>query len=406
MHRDAGGVGFLHGAVVAEDHQGEEALFQAARLVQAVLDQWRGLVVKHHEIRVLARLQAADPVVQIERAGAAQGGQVQRFERVQLLALQLHHLVGLVQRLQLGEAGAGANVGTQTNAHAKAFHLLQIEQAAAQEQVGGGAEGHRRAGFAEALAFVVAQVHAVGEHRARADQAVVVVDVQVALALGEQLAHPFDLLAVLGEVGMHVEVRVFLEQLAGQRQLLRRAGRGEARGDGVVQAALAVPAFDQRLAVGVAGFGGVGQVVRRVAVHQYLAGDHPQVALFAGIEEGVHRFLVHTAEHQRGGGAVAQQFLEKHLGDFAGVRGVAEGALGGEGVGIEPVQQLLAVGSDHAGLRIVDMGVDETGRDQRVRVLDHLGVGRQAGQQLGRGADLRDLAVLDDQQAVFEVFVG
>ncbi len=52
------------------------------------------------------------------------------------------------------------------------------------------------------------------------------------------------------------------------------------------------------------------------------------------------------------------------------------------------------------------MGVDETRSDQRVRVFDNLGAGRQGWQQFGGVADARDLAVLDDQQAVLEVFMG
>ncbi|OLQ71372.1 hypothetical protein BHX98_20520 [Acinetobacter baumannii] len=68
---------------------------------------------------------------------------------------------------------------------------------------------------------------------------------------------------------------------------------------------------------------------------------------------------MHRAEHQRGGGAVAQQLAEKQLGLLAGVGHVAEAALVGEGVGFQPIQQLRAVGADDADLRVVDMGVDE-----------------------------------------------
>ena len=405
MHRYTRGEGLFHGAVIAEHGQGEQAFFQALGLLHAVADQRRGVVVQHQEVGVLAGQEVAQLVVQVQRIGAAQGGQVQRLERVELLALQLHHLVRLVQRLQLAEAGAGADIGTQPDAHAMGFQLVQVEQAAAEEQVGGRAEGHGRAGFGEALALVVAQVHAMGEHRARADQLVVVVDIEIALALGEQFLDPLDLLAVLGQVGVHIQVRVLAQQLAGQLQLLRRAGGGKARGDRIVQAALAVPALDQRLALGVAGFGGVGQVVRGVAIHQHLTGDHAQVELVGLLEEGVHRLRVHAAEHQGGGSAVAQQFLEEDRRHVAGVSLVFELPLGGEGVGVEPVQQLLAVGGDHAGLRVVDMGVDEAGGDQRVAVVLDVDAG-QLGQQLGSRADLSDLAVFDQQDAVLEILIG
>jgi hypothetical protein len=55
-----------------------------------------------------------------------------------------------------------------------------------------------------------------------------------------------------------------------------------------VQAAFAMPAFDQRLALGIAGFGGVGEIVWGVAIHHHLAGDHAQVELLRRFEEGVH----------------------------------------------------------------------------------------------------------------------
>ncbi|MNI33083.1 hypothetical protein D3C73_870110 [compost metagenome] len=207
-------------------------------------------------------------------------------------------------------------------------------------------------------------------------------------------------------MGLHVQIRVFGQQLAGQGQLFRGAGRCEAWGDRVVQATLAVPALDQRLAFDVAGFGGVGQVVRGVAVHHHLAGDHPQVELLGRFEERVHRLRVHAAEHQRGGGAVAQQFLDENVRDLVGVGLVGELAFAREGVGVEPVQQLLAVGADHAGLRQVDVGVDEAGGDQRILIVGDLDIRRQGRQQFAGVAQGADLAVIHNQQAVFEILVG
>ena len=203
---------------------------------------------------------------------------------------------------------------------------------------------------------------------------------------------------------MHVQVGEFGEQLAGQGELLRRAGRGETRGDGVVQTALAVPALDQLAAVGVAGLGGVGEELRGVAVHQHFAGDHPQIALLAGLEEGVHRLLVHRAEHQRGGGAVAQQLAEKQLGLLAGH--VAEAALVGEGVGFQPIQQLRAVGADDADLRVVDMGIDEPGVISASGYSTTSVPAARVGSSSAAWPMRATPAVLDDQQAVLEVFMG
>jgi len=106
-------------------------------------------------------------------------------------------------------------------------------------------------------------------------------------------------------MGMQIHIRVFAQQLARQSQLLRGAGRCEARGDGVMQATFAVPAFNQRLALAVAGFGGVCQIIGCVAVHHYLAGDQAQVQALCGFEQGINRLRVHAAKHQGSGGAIA-----------------------------------------------------------------------------------------------------
>ncbi|MNT48748.1 hypothetical protein D3C72_1855450 [compost metagenome] len=104
---------------------------------------------------------------------------------------------------------------------------------------------HRGAAVGQAPAVVLVQVDGVAVHRARAQQAVAVVDVQVAACIREQLRHPFDLVAVLGDVGLDKGVRVGARQFAAGGQL--RFGRGwrEARGDGVAQAPLVMPARHQ-----------------------------------------------------------------------------------------------------------------------------------------------------------------
>jgi len=51
------------------------------------------------------------------------------------------------------------------------------------------------------------------------------------------------------------------------------------------------------------------------------------------------------------------------------------------------------------------MGVDETGGDQRVAVVLDLDTG-QLRQQLGSRANLGDLAVFDQQDAVLEILLG
>ena len=58
-----------------------------------------------------------------------------------------------------------------------------------------------------------------------------------------------------------------------------------------------------------------------------------------------------------------------------GVVAVAEAGLGGEGVLLEPFQQLLAVGGDDVDLRVVHVAVDEARHDQ----VPGVGLDRGAG---------------------------
>ena len=77
-----------------------------------------------------------------------------------------------------------------------------------------------------------------------------------------------------------------------------------------------------------------------------------------------------------------------------------------EGVGVEPIKQLLAVGTDHPGLREVDMSIDKAGGDQRILVLGDFNVGAQCAKQFAGRPHGFDLAVVDHQQTVFKIFVG
>jgi hypothetical protein len=84
----------------------------------------------------------------------------------------------------------------------------EVEEAAAEEEVGARAEGRRGAAGGHAAALGGGEVDAVGVQRARAGEAVVLVDVQVAAALGEELLHPVELGGVFGEVGLQVQARL------------------------------------------------------------------------------------------------------------------------------------------------------------------------------------------------------
>lgn len=131
-------------------------------------------------------------------------------------------------------------------------------------------------------------------------------------------------------MGVQVDAGILVQQARRRGQLLGRGSRREAWGDRVLQAPVAVPALDQRAALGVAAGRGIAQRRRRVAVHQHFAGDHPQAALLRGLEECLGGYRMDRAEHQRGSGAVAQQFVEEQLGLGGGVAGIGEALLGGK----------------------------------------------------------------------------
>ena len=91
-----------------------------------------------------------------------------------------------------------------------------------------------------------------------------------------------------------------------------------------------------------------------------------------------------------GGGAVAQQLVEEERRDPRGVGRVLELLLLDEGVFLQPFQQLRAVGADHLGLRVVDVGVDQPGQDELIRIVVDRRARRQRRQQrrrLAHGGD-------------------
>ena len=109
---------------------------------------------------------------------------------------------------------------------------------------------------------------------------------------------------------------------------------------------------------------GLEQAGRAVAIHDGVAGDHAGVAPMRGGKQGVGRTRMRGAISERGGGAVARQFIEEEFGVARGVGAVGEFLLLDEGVFLQPFEQLRAVGRDHLGLRIMDMRVDEARHDQ------------------------------------------
>ena len=158
-----------------------------------------------------------------------------------------------------------------------------------------------------------------------------------------------------------------------------------------------MPALEQCLALVVGALRGVGQALGRVAVHAGLAGQRPDAARLGLGEEGIDAFGMARAVARHGGGAVREREVEVACRDSPRVDGVAEAHLLGEGIAVQPVDQPLAPTRDDCGLRIVDMGIDEAGQDQRVAMVDDpcAGVGR--AEPVGR-THVADHAVSDQNR--------
>ena len=88
------------------------------------------------------------------------------------------------------------------------------------------------------------------------------------------------------------------------------------------------------------------------------------------------------------------------------MRGVGEFLLFDKRIIVQPVEQLRAVGADHLGLRIMDMGVDEAGHDQRAGVIVDDRARRRAPENVVRLADRLNQSASDENSAVLDEGVG
>ena len=78
--------------------------------------------VEHAEVGVEAGRDLADAILEVERAGAAgRSGEVEGLNGIELAAGQRRHFVGLAERLQLRQAGAGADIRAEADADRAAF---------------------------------------------------------------------------------------------------------------------------------------------------------------------------------------------------------------------------------------------------------------------------------------------
>ena len=151
------------GAVVAQHLQREQAVVQR-RAGGAAGEQGRGGGDEQDEIGFLAGQEGADSVGDAHDSRAAGGGEMEGAEGIEAGPAELADLVGLAERVEDLKAGAGADVGADAEPDAVPVGLREIEQAGAEEQVAGRAEGDARSRLGHARQRPVAHVDAMGEN--------------------------------------------------------------------------------------------------------------------------------------------------------------------------------------------------------------------------------------------------
>jgi hypothetical protein len=156
-----------------------------------------------------------------------------------------------------------------------------------------------------------------------------------------------------------------------------------------------VPFPDQRQRVVVTGPGAVAQPVRRIAVHQHLAGGEAQPERFRLLEQDIGRMRVHGAVDAARRDAVAQVLLQEGARNAARIGAIGELQLGRKGVALEPVEELGAVTRDHRRLWEMHVGVDEARGDQRILAeVPDLRAGRQQRADARRRSEMGDAPIL------------
>ena len=87
----------------AEEHVGDIGEAVAAELLGAELEEGSGGEVENNKVGLFAGVEAADVAVEVEGAGAAEGGEEEELEAGDGLVAELGDLVGLVGGGEHGE---------------------------------------------------------------------------------------------------------------------------------------------------------------------------------------------------------------------------------------------------------------------------------------------------------------
>lgn len=334
-----------------------------------------------------ADVEPADPRPEPEHAGAAPRRQVQHLldAQARALALPVRHVGplphrhgpvvrdegGLARGLEHAGAVPAADVGAQPDAHPGVEEPADGRLAARQRRVAAGAVGDARAAPGDERDLGVREVDGVAEDGAGAEEAVAVVHVGVAVALGEHGLDEGELGRVLGDVGLHGEfldvaaAAVGAPQGAEAGHALAGAGGGEARGEdggdegeGRVDGADVV---DGGAGAGEGLVGGLVAVVGRVHVAVVHADAADEGALAGGeaeVGEQVGGLDVEGGVVGGRRGAVGQRAADAARVHAARLGQGRQGGLHRERVLVQPVQQRrLAEDARVRVLRRVDVGV-------------------------------------------------
>jgi hypothetical protein len=108
----------------------------------------------------------------------------------------------------------------------------------------------------------------------------------------------------------------------------------------------------------------------------------------------------------RCGGSVGDQLIHEPARDEGGMLGLCEFLLFHEDIGVQPFQQLRAVGGDRLGLRKMQMRVDQARQNEMGPMIGNLDVIGGKAFHVTIGAAHHDLAGADEHGAILEITIG
>ena len=327
-------------------------------------------VVDDHRVELVAHGEAVPRAEILVAGGRAQVVALRHGEEVGMPlvgdAAGLGRADGHGDDLIHGQLRAAGDVAAQRDPQPLVDHLPHGADAGADVHVGVGTVDHHHAVLLDGPALPLVGVDAVGHDGVVLPQAVFVVGLPILAALRVQLPHPGDLMGVLRQVGLDVQPALGGQLAQRRHQLIGAAGREPGREDGldVLEPAAVQPA--QRLGYGLLG-GLLQSAGQAVAIHVHLthvAGDAGTLQLVHEDQRGIG---VEGGEHTHPGRAAGDQVGGQAAVDAAGVVRVGEAGLGGERVGVQPVQQRqVHAHAQHGVLGRVEVHIREGLHDEVV----------------------------------------